>query len=185
MYLTLVGICTVLLAVGTTVALASSSRDKSTATAVETVRQATAQFKNVRAATRAGYGLFHGCTSGPQEGAMGIHLVNGDLVGDGKLEASQPEALLYEPKGEKLRLVGVEYIVDAEAWNDSHNGTPPVLMGQMFNYVGAPNRYGIAAFYELHVWAWERNPNGTFADWNPRVSCDDYVGDSSLMDGHH
>src|SRR5688500_15067195 len=113
MYLTLVGICTVLLAVGTTVALASSSRDKSTATAVETVRQATAQFKNVRAATRAGYGLFHGCTSGPQEGAMGIHLVNGDLVGDGKLEASQPEALLYEPKDGKLQLVGVEYIVDA------------------------------------------------------------------------
>jgi hypothetical protein len=185
MYIALVGMFAVMLAVGTTVALARSSREKAVATAVETVRQATAQFKNVQAAKAAGYGLFHGCTSGPQEGAMGIHFVNGGLVGDGKLEASQPEALLYEPKDGKLQLLGVEYIVDAEAWNAGHDGKPPVLMGQMFNYVGAPNRYGIPAFYELHVWAWERNPNGTFADWNPRVSCEDYVGDSMIGDAHH
>jgi hypothetical protein len=28
------------------------------------------------------------------------------------------------------------------------------------------------ALYELHVWAWRDNPNGTFVDWNPQVSCD-------------
>jgi len=22
------------------------------------------------------------------------------------------------------------------------------------------------------VWAWKDNPNGTFANWNPNVSCD-------------
>ena len=60
---------------------------------------------------RAGYALFLGCVSSPQDGAMGIHYVNGDLVGDGKLDASRPEALMYEPKGGKLELVGVEYIV--------------------------------------------------------------------------
>jgi hypothetical protein len=37
--------------------------------------------------------------------------------------------------------------------------------------VGAPNRYGIDAFYELHVWAWRDNPNGSFVDWNPNVHC--------------
>ena len=68
----------------------------------------------------------------------------------------------------------MEYIVDAEAW-DANHAEPPTLMGQVFNYVGAPNRYKIPAFYELHVWAWKQNPNGMFADWNPKVSCEDYT----------
>ena len=80
---------------------------------------------------------------------------------------------MYEPKNGRLELVGVEYIVLADQW-DAENPAPPVLMGQVFNYVGRPNRYGIPAFYELHVWAARDNPNGAFADWNPRVSCLDY-----------
>ena len=115
---------------------------------------------------------------------MGIHFVNGNLVGDGELDAQHPEALLYEVAGAKLRLVGVEYVVIAEAWNAKHQA-PPVLMGQLFNYVGAPNRYGIPAFYELHVWAWKSNPSGVFADWNERVSCEDYVGDAATQRSHH
>jgi hypothetical protein len=43
----------------------------------------------------AGYALFLGCVSGPQEGAMGFHYVNGDLVGDGVIDAQRPEALIY------------------------------------------------------------------------------------------
>ena len=50
---------------------------------------------------------FLGCVSSPQDGAMGIHYVNGDLVGDGKLDAARPEARMYEQKGNKLELVGV------------------------------------------------------------------------------
>ena len=153
------------------------------ATVVETVRQATARFQGVDAAKQAGYGLLHGCVSGPQEGSMGIHFANGDLVGDGEIDVTHPEALIYEPKDDKLQLVGVEYVVLAEQWNAKHQA-PPVLMGQLFNYVGAPNRYGIPAFYELHVWAWQNNPSGLFADWNPRVSCEAYVGDAA-MEGHH
>ncbi|HEX5692800.1 MAG TPA: hypothetical protein VFX76_22460, partial [Roseiflexaceae bacterium] len=132
----------------------------------------------------AGYGMFHGCASGPQEGAMGVHFANGALVGDGELDAARPEALLYEPKDGKLQLVGVEYLVLADAWNAAHEA-PPVLMGQMFNFVGAPNRYRLPAFYELHVWAGKNNPDGMFADWNPRVSCEDFTGDAEMhMAGH-
>jgi hypothetical protein len=47
-------------------------------------------------------------------------------------------------------------------------------MGHMFHYAPGPNRYGPPAFYELHVWAWKSNPRGTFADWNPTVSCAGY-----------
>lgn len=115
---------------------------------------------------------------------MGIHFANGGLVGDGALDAMHPEALLYEPKDGKLQLVGVEYIVIADDWN-AHHQTPPVLMGQLFNYSGAPNRFGIPAFYELHVWAGKNNPAGVFADWNPRVSCEEYVGDATMSDAQH
>ena len=150
---------------------------------VATVRAATERYQNVEAARAAGYGLFHGCVSGPQEGAMGIHLVNGDLVGDGALDAMRPEALLYEVRNGQYDLLGVEYVVIAEAWH-ARNEAPPVLMGQLFHYVGSPNRYGIPAFYELHVWAWKANPNGTFADWNPHVSCDDFAAGDMLHGTH-
>jgi len=148
------------------------------ATLVEAVRRATERFKDVAVAQAAGYGLFHGCVSGPQEGAMGIHFVNGDLVGDGELDPAQPEALIYEVRGGRLRLVAVEYVVIAETW-DAINTTPPVLMGQVFHFNSSPNRYRIPAFYELHVWAWKGNPSGLFVDWNPRVSCEEYAPDDT------
>ena len=49
---------------------------------------------------------------------------------------------------------------------------PPVLEGQTFQLVTSPNRYGLPAFFELHVWAWRDNPNGAFVDWNNKVSCE-------------
>jgi hypothetical protein len=166
----------------TSVALVRSASAKSAPTLVETIRQATASFQDIQAAEEAGYGLFHGCVSGPQGGAMGVHYVNGDLVGDGELDASRPEALLYEAKSGKMGLVGVEYVVIAEAWDAKHD-TPPMLMGQLFHYVGSPNRYGLPAFYELHVWAWQSNPNGMFSDFNSKVSCEEYV-DATMQHSH-
>ena len=144
------------------------------ATLVDEVRRATEPFKDVAAATAAGYAPFLGCVSGPQEGAMGQHYVNSALVGDGVLDVKRPEALMYESRNGRLRLLGVEYIVLAEAWHAA-NKTPPTLLGQSFHYNSAPNRYGIPAFYALHVWAWEPNPHGMFVDWNPKVSCEHHT----------
>jgi hypothetical protein len=137
---------------------------------VQIVRDVTRSFHDVSNATAAGYGPFLGCVSGPQEGAMGIHYVNGPLVEDGQIDANRPEALMYERKNGRLRLLGVEYIVMAAAWHTTHK-EPPTLNGQVFHYNASPNRYALPAFYELHVWAWRDNPNGTFADWNDRVTC--------------
>jgi hypothetical protein len=118
-----------------------------------------------------GYGQFLGCVSEPGQGAMGIHFVNGNLVGDAVVDPARPEAVIYEPwKNGKLRLVAVEYVVFQESW-DAENSQPPSLFGHTFHLVGSPNRYGIPAFYELHVWAWKHNPSGLFNDWNPNVSC--------------
>lgn len=173
-----IGLTALALLAFTAVALAGPATNPAQAngdTLVAAVRQATQDLKTVEAAEAAGYGLFLGCVSGQQGGAMGVHFPNGALVGDGVLDPMQPEVLIYEPKGQSLELVAVEYLVLADAWNAAHEG-PPVLMGQLFNYVGSPNRYGMPAFYELHVWAWKNNPTGAYADWNPRVSCESYAG---------
>jgi hypothetical protein len=138
---------------------------------VEVVLRATEAFRDPAQAVAAGYGSANSCVSGPEEGAMGVHWIKGDLVPDGQLDPQQPEALIYEHRGGKARLVGVEYIVIAEHWHTKNGAATPVLMGQQLNYVGSPNRYGLPAFYELHVWAWRLNPKGMFVDWNPKVSC--------------
>jgi hypothetical protein len=174
----LIGLMSLSLFALTSLALARSDKEDRTDTLVQAVRQATQPFRDVEAAQSAGYGLFHGCVSGPQEGAMGIHYVNGDLVGDGEIDASHPEALIYEFRDGRLQLVGVEFVVIAEAWDANHE-MPPTLMGQVFQYVSAPNRYRLPGFYELHVWAWKQNPNGMFTDWNPKVSCEDYSADAA------
>jgi hypothetical protein len=102
---------------------------------------------------------------------MGIHYVNMGLVSDGEVDAYHPEALIYEPSGDRLRLVGVEYIVDAVAWM-KHHKAPPMLDGQAFQLISSPNRFNLPTFFELHVWAWRDNPQGAFADWNNRVTCE-------------
>jgi hypothetical protein len=150
---------------------------------VNKVRRATERFRYESVARAEGWKPATPCVSGPNSGAMGIHYVNFDLVGDGVLRADQPEALIYEPTANGgLRLVGVEFIELADVWNTKNTdeeGNPlqPRLEGHLLNLVTAPNRYTLPAFYELHVWAWERNPNGSFADWNTLVSCDRQPGD--------
>src|ERR1700752_2318901 len=58
---------------------------------VEAVRNATRQFQDVTAATDALYAPFLGCVSGTQEGAMGVHYVNGSYAGGSVLEVGKPE----------------------------------------------------------------------------------------------
>ena len=140
---------------------------------VEDVRAATRRYKDINVAIAEGWVPATPCVSGPNSGAMGVHYVLPERVGDAVLGADVPEALIYEPLADgRLRLVGVEFIVLAETWNTAHPDAQPALEGHLLNLVGEPNRYRLPAFYELHVWAWERNPEGNFADWNPQVTCD-------------
>jgi hypothetical protein len=140
---------------------------------VQAVRQATERFKNVTSISGPGegYELAFGCVSGGDFGAMGLHYVNMSLV-DGEMEVTQPEIVLFEPTPNGgIRITGADYLIDAAAWNAKHSG-PPQLMGQLFHLFDKPNRFGLDPFYTLHVWAWKNNPNGTFVNWNPDVSCD-------------
>jgi hypothetical protein len=93
---------------------------------------------------------------------MGLHYKN-PVLRDGTLDLERPEILLYErlPDG-TFRLNGVEYVVPLSAWTRAE---PPMLMGQ-----GLRRDEALGIWY-LHVWIWEANPSGLFADWNPRAKC--------------
>jgi hypothetical protein len=143
---------------------------------VRLVRQATAQFRDPAAAEAQGYHLLFGCVSGPDIGAMGLHYVNMSLIGDGELDASQPEIVIYEPlPNGRLRLVGADFLVLAADWHAKHAETPQ-LNGQLLHLFESPNRFGLPPFYTLHVWAWKDNPTGMFVNWHARVSCDSFDG---------
>ena len=154
---------------GTQVGPASAGADE-----LAVARHGTAAFHNI--ANAAGYGLFTdaagmACIDKPGVGTMGVHYVNGDLVGDWHEDAATPEALVYEPtKNGRLRLVAVEYVVIKEAW-DEHNDEAPSLFGVPFDETGASNRYGLPPYYSLHAWVWKQNPAGVFEDWNPDATC--------------
>jgi hypothetical protein len=147
---------------------------------IDKVRAATAQFLDINAARHAGFVQGTPCVSGPDTGAMGVHFVMPSRINNFVLQADQPQALIYEPlPGGAFRLVGVEFIVLASVWLGQPDGasSTPALEGDLLNYISAPNRFGLPAFYELHVWAWEDNPKGSFADWNTHVTCEKQPGD--------
>ena len=143
---------------------------------IKIVRESTERYKDVSAAETDGYALQFGCVSGPDSGAMGLHFVNGALVNAGVIDATRPQIVIYEPTPNGgLRLIGADYLVLADAWDKKNQGAPE-LMGQLFHYFEAPNRFGLPAFYTLHVWAWKDNPNGAFVNWHPNVSCEQFGG---------
>lgn len=165
----------------------SSKHSKARGPLVEALRDATRAYRDVQLAEAAGYVSMGTCVnSGGAEGAMGIHYVKGDEVGDGEVKLAQPEVLMFEERNGRRVLLGAEYIVLADVWDPAHpDGEVPVLMGQHFDYLPAPNRYRLPSAYILHVWAWKDNPNGTFSNWNPKVSCDEYTGETTSQSHSH
>ncbi|HEY2780527.1 MAG TPA: hypothetical protein VGI90_07125 [Steroidobacteraceae bacterium] len=146
-------------------------------TLLKKVRDATQRFQNVEVAQADGYQLLFGCVSGDSAGAMGLHYVNMDLVTKGEVNLNNPQIVIYEPTSDGgVRLTGADYLILAEGWDKNHPGDPPQLMGQLFHLFDAPNRFGLPAFYTLHVWAWKDNPNGAFVNWHPKVSCESFTG---------
>lgn len=131
---------------------------------LEVIREATADFHDVEAARAAGY-----VPPDPDlcmysdAGVMGYHHLNPELLDD-RLEVERPEIVVYAPTTEEGRkLVNVEYAVPYSAW--PRDEAPPRILGQDLKRADA------LEIWYLHVWVWEENPNGVFADWNPTLTC--------------
>ncbi len=135
------------------------------------LRKVTARFQNLSTAMEAGYSAqITPCWAHHSAGAMGYHYGNTSLF-DATVDLLQPELVIYEPlAGGHMRLVGMEYLVPLDAWaaagHDLNDPADvPVLLGQKYT------RHSFLPIFKLHIWLWQKNPSGTFADWNPDVSC--------------
>jgi hypothetical protein len=107
--------------------------------------------------------------------------VNSDLVGDGT-GPMQP-GIVVRVQEWAMQFTGVEYIVIAEAW-DANNDTPPVFMDSFCSSPAAPTAT-TSPHLRVARWAWNNNPLGMFADWNPRVSCGSYTAEDAPHGASH
>jgi hypothetical protein len=124
-----------------------------------------ARFRRFAASQEAGYTVqATGCRANPPVGAMGIHYLNPAHL-DGSVSALTPEIVIYEPgRNGRLRFVGLEYIIPYTFVPETAD--PPELFGQQF--LQNPGDQ----LWMLHVWIGRNNPDGLFATWNPKVSCE-------------
>jgi hypothetical protein len=135
------------------------------------LRRVTARFHQLETAKDAGYlTQITPCWAHHSAGGMGYHFGNTGLF-DATVDLLNPETVIYEPQaGGHMKFVGMEYIVPLDAWagaghNLNNPNDVPTLLGQKFT------RHSFLPIFKLHIWLWRDNPSGTFADWNPKVSC--------------
>jgi len=128
--------------------------------AITTLQRVTARYHNLQAALDDDFVLLHPCEARGDEGPVGTVYVNIARLMDGVIDPESPDALIYEPATNgALRLVGVEFAVPNTGQN------PPTFLGATFQ---REDEFGV---YALHAWVWRNNPEGLFAETNPRVSC--------------
>jgi hypothetical protein len=172
----------------------------------EQVRAATERFQDVKVALAEGYvrDPMNVCDTAEMMGkpaklgAMGIHFFRPDLLGisgppnprvDGNgthTDFRKPSILIYEPQPDgSLKLVAVENLVFQKSWHAAGHTRPPSYQGVAYDNMKddaatkVDEAHMFEPHYDRHVWLYRDNPNGTYAQFNPNVSCKAHKG------GHH
>lgn len=160
------------------------------------VRAAAERYRDVSAAVADGYTTDNKCVTAEmlgfpaEQGAMGLHYVRRDLLGlpdkpEGRISGTgthtdfgKPAMLVYEPRADgSLELVAVENLVFKQAWEDAGNREPPSFRGTPYLLLedkpgtALDEAHNYSPHYELHAWVFRDNPLGTFAAFNPNVTC--------------
>jgi hypothetical protein len=143
------------------------------------VRTALKKYEDPYLAVHDGYFSTLGCVVIEQPGAkghvaykpggMGIHFFNGALMGPNP-DPAKPQVLIYEPDGDKLKLIAAEWFVPLATGVKSR----PQLWGRPFDgpMMGHPPLIPHEmSHYDLHVWLYKPNKLGTFEPTNPDVKC--------------
>jgi hypothetical protein len=136
---------------------------------LQATRDALEPFQDPIFAVRSGYFSTLGCVY-YNEGAMGVHFLNPALIGP-NVDPLKPQLLVYEPDGEKLELVAVEWLVPLATGVKER----PVLFGHPFDGPMEGHEPLLPRelhHYDLHVWLWKENPEGIFHPVNPDVTCE-------------
>ncbi len=170
---------------------------------LEEVRAATERFQDVQVALAEGYlpDPMNLCETAPmmgrpaELGAMGIHYFRPDLLGitappsprvDGNgthTDFLKPSILIYEPQADGgLELVAVENLVFEKAWKAAGNAERPRYLGVPYDHMfddpatKVDEAHMFEPHFDRHVWIYRDNPNGVFAQFNPKVSCEHHRG---------
>lgn len=146
---------------------------------LEPVRAALDKYRDPVVAVHDGYFSTLGCVAYPKgggegsmpyaPGGMGVHFLNMQLVG-APIDSLKPQILIYEPVGDKLRLVAAEWFVPVKA----AGGKRPTVFGKELEGPMAghePLMPDGLHHYDLHVWLWKENPLGVYAATNPDLKC--------------
>jgi hypothetical protein len=145
----------------------------------EQVRATLDKYQDPVLAVHDGYFSTLGCVEYPQggregtmqysPGGMGVHFLNMQLIGP-TLDPAKPQVLIYEPDGDKLRLVAAEWFVPVQAAGE----TRPAIFGKDLEGPMEGHHPLMPTglhHYDLHVWLWKANPAGTFSPTNPALKC--------------
>jgi hypothetical protein len=167
---------------------------------LDEVKALAGKYRDVNVAKAEGYTTDNKCTTAamlgfPAElGDMGLHYVRRDLLGlpakpgppgSGRVHGTgtytdfrKPAMLVYEPQPDgSLRLVAVENLVFASAWQAAGKKGPPTFRGQSYVLLAdkpetkVDEAHGWEPHYELHLWLFRHNANGMYSEFNPGVSC--------------
>jgi hypothetical protein len=180
---------------------------------LEEVRAATERFRDVKVALAEGYvrDPVNLCDTAPmmgrpaELGAMGVHYFRPDLLGisappnprvNGNgthTDFRKPGILIYEPQPDgSLKLVAVENLVFQKSWHAAGNRKPPSFHGVDYDRMQddpatkIDEAHMFEPHYDRHVWLYRDNPNGMFAQFNPKVDCTAHVarGGAKAMAAH-
>jgi hypothetical protein len=180
----------------------ASSSPKDGEPSLSDIRRATERFRDVKVALAEGYirDPSNMCETAdmmglPREkGGMGIHYFRPDLLGitappnprvngaSTHTDFLKPAILLYEPQADgSLALIGVENLVFAKAWKGAGHDEPPAFHGVSYDtMIDDPattidEAHNFEPHHDRHVWLYRENPNGVFAPFNPRVTCEHHA----------
>jgi len=144
-------------------------------------RAALEKYQDPVAAVRDGYLSTLACVDFPKgstaegmmpykPGGMGVHFLNPALIGP-KLDSLKPQVLIYEPVGNRLKLVAAEWFVPTAVSKEAPMIFGKKLDGPMEGH--APLLPPELHHWDLHVWLWKANPNGVMHPTNSAVKCPD------------
>ena len=168
--------CAILLAAAPTV---SRAQTPTLPPQLQSVRSMLEKYNDPIVAVHDGFLSTLGCVEYPKGGAegamkyaaggMGVHFINMGNIGP-TLDPAKPQVLIYEPVGDKLKLVAAEWFIPAELAKDK---VPSIFGKQLEGPMEGhkPLMPEGLHHYDLHVWLWKTNPEGVFSPTNPAVKC--------------
>jgi hypothetical protein len=123
------------------------------------------KYHDLQVALENGYESVPPCVSDPELGGMGDHYsrsASDDFGrGDGTHALERPQYLVYAPqKDGSRRLAALDYTVPYDKWTSDK---APEFFGIPFT------RNDNFAVWMFHIWIFQHNPAGIFANFNPKV----------------